>query len=37
VGRHAVFYRVEPRRIVILRVLHPAQDPVTLRQLGPDT
>jgi toxin ParE1/3/4 len=25
VGRHVVFYRVEPHRIVILRVLHPAQ------------
>lgn len=31
---HAIFYRIEEGRVVILRVLHTAQDP--LRRLGDD-
>ena len=35
VARHVVYYIADEETTVILRVLHPAQDPVALRGLGP--
>ncbi|XBQ17420.1 MAG: type II toxin-antitoxin system RelE/ParE family toxin [Oceanicaulis sp.] len=35
-ARHVVFYTFTRERAVIIRVLHPAQDPRTLLGPGPD-
>ena len=36
IAKHLVFYQVSDERVVVLRVLHPAQDPLTLRGDGRD-
>jgi len=36
IGKHVVFYNLDESKVVILRIVHPAQDPVTLRGVGPD-